>query len=810
MRSDKLILAIALTSSTVMAASTIEVTSANTPYKLTADVTDATTLSIAEGCVLDLNGHNLTYSSPYGSGLSGLSGHASMITNSVDGTSSTITIALNSTSSNLGTILSKVAFGGDLKLVVKGPGQAKANLLGNNTHTGGTVFDGYRTNDAASNQLDPNYYSRVNAAHLGSGPLTLKNGSNILVMDSIGTDLGVSAVAAANDSGNSSTNIIWLEHRVVSSAPVSVADGTTLLIASKAEYPNWSGNFTEVRGTLALFAESTGGFVVENSVGLPNAKVRFLDSTGKHQLRFGNSGSIEVPIGEISTDDEIDGSKANAVVMNSQAGTTKTIKVGGLGTSTVFNGNFTKNNTAHIALEKVGAGTLTLGGTNTYDGVTTLTEGAIKLAGLGVMGYESNANIVFNGGTLAFADDVEVTDYSARVKNSTGAVSVDTEKDVTWATALPSSNKGGVVKKGSKTLEIQGYSAYTGKTIVSNGTLKVGFEYNGTKEGLGREFEVEDGANLEVTLRNTTTTRPAANVLTAFPEGTTVNLDATAINSGYPRWGDMSGIEWSGIVNFASTSTMSTAGGFVNTDDNSLGSSSIGFGVTGAPESLARIVDFEYKENANINLGSFNWPSANAGIFVKRSGSWNIGGRNEPSVLNGKFLTNAGATLTINYTASSTLTIGDGFGAQLNDGATGTDPQIVLKMNNGTLVNNADLSGYTVVPAAGVTLSGSGTWPENMTLPARYHVAAAAPGEKPETLDLDVDFAKAALDNEPTAESVADLSKDTSYTVFTAKSIAGWANKVIASDNNGKWKLVKQGNSLVLKYSKASFVVILR
>ena len=72
------------------------------------------------------------------------------------------------------------------------------------------------------------------------------------------------AVAAANDSGNSSINIIWLEHRVVSSAPVSVTGGTTLLIASKAEYPNWSGDFTEVRGTLALFAAKDGDFIADD------------------------------------------------------------------------------------------------------------------------------------------------------------------------------------------------------------------------------------------------------------------------------------------------------------------------------------------------------------------------------------------------------------------------------------------------------------------------------------------------------------------------------------------------------------------
>ena len=137
-----------------------------------------------------------------------------------------------------------------------------------------------------------------------------------------------------------------------------------------------------------------------------------------------------------------------------------------------------------------------------------------------------------------------------------------------------------------------------------------------------------------------------------------------------------------------------------------------------------------------------------------------------------------------------------------------------FKIVDGTFENNANLSaGFTVdlsEASANVVLCGSGTWPENMTMPASYKVAAVAPGETPATLNLDVDFSKASLDNAPTAESVAGLNEDTSYTIFTAKSISNWTTQEITDDGNGKWKLVKQGNSLVLKYSKKAFVIILR
>ena len=209
--------AMALVASAAFGASTIEVTADNSPYALTADVTDVTSLSIAENCVLDLNGHDLAYNSSYGSGLNGLSGHACVITNSAASSTSTISFILNTDTSAFGDILSKVSFGGNLKVVVKGHSSDKTVFFKDeNTHTGGTTLDSFNSKTADAGALDPNTYGRLQGATpLGTGPFTMKNGSRILVMDGHGSVMKWDRLAVENDAGNSAMNVLWLENRIV-------------------------------------------------------------------------------------------------------------------------------------------------------------------------------------------------------------------------------------------------------------------------------------------------------------------------------------------------------------------------------------------------------------------------------------------------------------------------------------------------------------------------------------------------------------------------------------------------------------------
>ena len=100
------------------------------------------------------------------------------------------------------------------------------------------------------------------------------------------------------------------------------------------------------------------------------------------------------------------------------------------------------------SLDKVGAGTLTLTGDNTYTGTTTISAGTLSLGNGGTTGSVAG-NIVDNG---------------ALVFNRSNAL--------TYAGLI--SGTGTVTKIGAGTLTLTGDNTYTGATTISAGTLSLG------------------------------------------------------------------------------------------------------------------------------------------------------------------------------------------------------------------------------------------------------------------------------------------------------------------------------------------------
>ena len=126
------------------------------------------------------------------------------------------------------------------------------------------------------------------------------------------------------------------------------------------------------------------------------------------------------------------------------------------------------DNATDGGLTKVGSGTLTLTANNTYTGGTFINGGTLVPGSSGAI---STGNITFGGGTLQFGTN---SDYSARIKNSTGAISLDISgRIINFANALDSSNSGGLTKLGSGSLLLYGANTYTGTTTVSAGLLAV-------------------------------------------------------------------------------------------------------------------------------------------------------------------------------------------------------------------------------------------------------------------------------------------------------------------------------------------------
>jgi autotransporter-associated beta strand protein len=116
-------------------------------------------------------------------------------------------------------------------------------------------------------------------------------------------------------------------------------------------------------------------------------------------------------------------------------------------------------------------GALTLSGSNSYTGGTTLTAGTLALGSADAIG--SSGTISFGGGTLQSSAS-NTTDYSVRFSNAASQqYKIDTNgQNVTLASNLTSSG-GSFTKLGAGAMTLSGSNTYSGGTTVSAGKLLV-------------------------------------------------------------------------------------------------------------------------------------------------------------------------------------------------------------------------------------------------------------------------------------------------------------------------------------------------
>ena len=123
-------------------------------------------------------------------------------------------------------------------------------------------------------------------------------------------------------------------------------------------------------------------------------------------------------------------------------------------------------------LNKSGVGTLSLSGTNTYTGITTLTAGVLEANNTSAL---SSGNITFAGGRLRYTTATAATDWSTRFVNSIGgALFLDTNsQNLSFTGVIAASNTQGLNKLGAGNLTLGGNisNLYTGNTVVSGGSL---------------------------------------------------------------------------------------------------------------------------------------------------------------------------------------------------------------------------------------------------------------------------------------------------------------------------------------------------
>lgn len=135
--------------------------------------------------------------------------------------------------------------------------------------------------------------------------------------------------------------------------------------------------------------------------------------------------------------------------------------------------------TGTTGLTKTNSGNLTILTTNDYTGVTTFGGGILSVSNLAYGGASSPigaagntpANLVFNGGTLAYLGANQTTDRGATFQTNGGSLNVIDGTTLTLAGYL--TGPGALTKTGNGQLDLTGVNDYSGGTIISAGTLDI-------------------------------------------------------------------------------------------------------------------------------------------------------------------------------------------------------------------------------------------------------------------------------------------------------------------------------------------------
>ncbi|HET9902545.1 MAG TPA: autotransporter outer membrane beta-barrel domain-containing protein, partial [Xanthobacteraceae bacterium] len=335
----------------------------------------------------------------------------------------------------------------------------------------------------------------------------------------------------------------------------------------------------------------------------------------------------------------------------------------------------------NLGIEKIGTGTLTLSGANTYAGLTTVTGGTLVAANATALGTTAAGTTVAAGANLTIANVAigaeAVTLNGGNALTGTGTaslagnvtlnasstVTVDGADALTLSGVIGDGGGGfGLSKVGAGTLTLSGNNTYTGTTNVTGGTL------------------VNSGTLASAVVNAATFNNNA----TGTVSGLVTNTAGTTTNAG----------QLNGGVSVTGGTFANTATGIVNGGLNNAATTS--------------------------NAGTINGGVTNSGTFTQTGGSTNGGLTNTATVnanggaINGAIANNAGGTFNVGGTVTSDSTFTNADGATLAVGAAGDYTVAGLLTNAGALTVAA--GGVLTATANGLTNTATGNITNNGTI----------------------------------------------------------------------------------------------
>ncbi|MBU3595144.1 autotransporter-associated beta strand repeat-containing protein, partial [Polynucleobacter sp. 86C-FISCH] len=182
-------------------------------------------------------------------------------------------------------------------------------------------------------------------------------------------------------------------------------------------------------------------------------------------------------------------------------------------------------------LVKAGSGTVTLTGTNTYSGSTTVDAGTLQIGNGTANGSIASSSSVVNNGTLAFNRSDAVT-FSQNI-----------------------SGNGSLSKLATNTLTLTGNNTYSGSTNITAGNLQIGSGGTLGSLGGGGEVNISSGSALIINRSNNIT---LANAISGTGNLSTIGSNVTTL-TGSATYTGTTNVTNGGIA-FTNNATPATSG----------------------------------------------------------------------------------------------------------------------------------------------------------------------------------------------------------------------------------------------------------
>ena len=366
--------------------------------------------------------------------------------------------------------------------------------------SGGTVTSTATTGNATT-------IGGIFVGEFGTGTLNL-SGTASVVVSGLAIKMGV---------GASASGVVNLGGGTLTTTVVAKGAGTGNFNFNGGTLKPGAANATFMQGLTSAYVRSGGALIDSNGFAITVAQPLLVPTGGgvtATGLTVSGGGYIDTPLVQITGD----GTGATAVATIDASGNLTGITItnrgndyttasfalvgGGIGNTGAIGGTAAVTANVGGGLVKSGIGTLTLGGVNTYTGITDVQAGTLAY---GVNDSLANGDVQVSGGTLdlaTFTDTVgAVTLASGSISGSGGVLTGTSYAVQSGSVSAILGGSGALTKSTAGTVTLSGVNTYTGNTIITGGTLAISNAFLAD----AADVSVAVGASMELSFTGTDT-----------------------------------------------------------------------------------------------------------------------------------------------------------------------------------------------------------------------------------------------------------------------------------------------------------------